>query len=170
MENFFAFYDLPFSLHVDQGHLRKKFYEFSRKYHPDFHTQASGDVQAEILHKSSLNNKAFETLADQNKRIKYILEYKDLLVEGKNAIPQDFLMEMMDFNETLMELEMDFDLEAKSLLHQNLTKLSEELFQSIRELDEPNIILDDASLEKLKDYYLKNQYLKNLFGKLEELS
>lgn len=170
MENFFAFYDLPFSLHVDQTQLRKKFYELSRKFHPDFHTQESNDVQDEILQKSTLNNKAFESLSDQNKRIKYILEYKELLQEGQNAIPQDFLMEMMDYNEALMELQMDFDLEAKDTLKQNLIKLSEDLSLSIKALNEPNKLLDDPSLEKLKAYYLKNQYLKNLFKKLEEMT
>lgn len=170
MENFFAFYDLPFSLHVDQTQLRKRFYEFSRKFHPDFHAQASSDVQDEILQKSTLNNKAFESLSNQDKRIKYILDYKELLQEGQNAIPQDFLMEMMDYNESLMELEMDFNLDAKSSLKQNLIKLSEDLFQSIEALNEPNKLLDGASLEKLKAYYLKNQYLKNLFRKLEEMS
>lgn len=170
MENYFSFYNLPFSLHVNQAELRKKFYDYSRKFHPDFHTQSSSEIQEEILHKSTLNNKAFETLSDRDRRIKYILEYKEQLEEGQNPIPQEFLMEMMEFNEALMELEMDFTQDAKLALHHKISSVSTELSQSISELDQADSILDNEAIDKLKSFYLKNQYLKNLFRKLDEMS
>ena len=170
MENYFAFYDLPFCLYVDQELLRKQFYTLSRKYHPDLHAQDSNEIQDEILQKSTLNNKAFASLSNKDNRIKYILEFKGLLTEGQNKIPQDFLMEMMDFNEELMELQMDYNEEVKNQLQQKLSNLSNTLSGSIAHLDQEGILLDDTALEQLKNYYLKNQYLKNLFKKIDEIS
>jgi molecular chaperone HscB len=40
--NYFELYEIPVSLKPDQQLLRKKFYELSRKYHPDFYGNATG--------------------------------------------------------------------------------------------------------------------------------
>ena len=49
-------------------------------------------------------------MRDPDLRMRYILELEGSLgEEGQNQIPQDFLMEMMEINEALMELEFDFE-------------------------------------------------------------
>ena len=44
MSDYFAFMGFPRELTLDEGKLQQKYYELSRQYHPDFHTQ--GDEQA----------------------------------------------------------------------------------------------------------------------------
>ena len=64
------------------------------------------EKQQEILELSTINNKAWQTLSDPAKRLEYILRQHELLVDGaKPALPADFLMEMMDINERLMEID-----------------------------------------------------------------
>src|SRR5947207_1309194 len=108
--NYFEFYELPESFFPDEKAIKAKFYQFSRQYHPDFHATSSPEKQREILELSTLNTNAYKTLSNFETRLAYILESHGLLGEGtRNDLPGDFLMEMMDLNERLMELEFDFD-------------------------------------------------------------
>ena len=91
----------------------------------------------EILELSTLNNEAYKTLSDFDKRMKYILEIKAVLdEEGKNQIPQDFLMEMMDINEQLMELEFDFDPNIYRKVKSELAQQEKQAYQSIQSIIE----------------------------------
>ena len=104
--NYFEFYEMPESFTIDAGALKRKFYELSKRYHPDFYANEDETKQQEILELSTLNNKAWQTLSDPYKRLEYILKQHNLLEEGaKPQLPADFLMEMMDINERLMEVD-----------------------------------------------------------------
>src|ERR1700744_5327861 len=106
MINYFEFYGIPESFAPDEALLKKKFYQLSKEYHPDFYANEADEKQQEILELSTLNNKAFQALSDQYKRLEYILRTHNLLEEGaKPQLPADFLMEMMEINERLMEID-----------------------------------------------------------------
>ena len=81
--NYFELFDIPVSLSVDKDSIKKKFYELSRKYHPDFYSQASEEEQGEVLQMSALLNKAFKVFSNQNETIKYTLQLKGLLSFGR---------------------------------------------------------------------------------------
>jgi molecular chaperone HscB len=57
--NYFELYEMPISLLPDQQQVKQKFYELSRKYHPDFYTRENDNEQAEALEISSQVNRAF---------------------------------------------------------------------------------------------------------------
>lgn len=164
MENYFAFYGLPISFYTDQKALKKLFLLASRKYHPDYFTLASEEEQAKALIQSSYNNDAYKVLSDEHKRLKYILDLKGIMEEeGKNAIPQEFLMEMMDLNEKVMELQFDFEQSSYDLCQTELAELQQSIFQEVSEImKDYTEDMDDAVLEPVKEYYLKQQYLKRL--------
>ncbi|WP_183559579.1 Fe-S protein assembly co-chaperone HscB [Mucilaginibacter sp. SP1R1] len=104
--NYFEFYGIPESFNISQAALKKKFYELSKLYHPDFYAGEDEDKQQEILELSTLNNKAYQTLSDAPRRMEYVLRLHNLVSEGaKPQLPADFLMEMMDINERLMEVD-----------------------------------------------------------------
>lgn len=104
--NYFEFYGIPESFDIDAALLKKKFYALSKQYHPDFYAGEDETKQQEILELSTLNNKAYQVLSDHARRMEYILKLHDLVSEGaKPKLPADFLMEMMDINERLMEID-----------------------------------------------------------------
>src|ERR1700744_6359589 len=104
--NYFEFYGLSESFTLDDAIVKKKFYQLSKEYHPDFYANEDDAKQQEILELSTLINKAYQTLLSPARRLEYILKLHDLISEGaKPQLPADFLMEMMDINERLMEVD-----------------------------------------------------------------
>lgn len=171
--NYFEFFDLPVRFILDEAALKRQFYVNSKKYHPDFYTLASESKQAEILELSTLNNQAYQTLVDFDKRMKYVLELKGALAEeGKNKLPQAFLLEMMDINEALMELEFDFEQEAYQRVLSSLEAQQSALDASVasalatyEDLPEQTALLDT-----IKNYYLKKRYLLRIKENLNKFA
>ncbi len=171
MMNYFEFYNLPVSLDLDEGELKQIFYKNSKKFHPDFFTLSDVEKQMEALELSTQNNNAYKTLVNFDKRLHHILELKEVLEEeGQNKMPQEFLMEMMEINEAVMELQFDFEEETYSNLLEDIKKFKSELFSEIASIipkKDDEISSDDLNI--LKDYYLKNNYLLRLEDNIKKL-
>lgn len=162
--NYFEFYDIPLSFEPDQTLVKKKYYGLSKKYHPDFYITESEEKQEEILGLSTLNNKAFQTLSNIDKLLPYVLTIKGILIEGeKYILPQDFLMEMMDVNEAIMELEMEEDEEqAKKVLtevDEFDDSLNAEFQQAVEKFNHHKEEYQEAILLQIKDIWYRKKYL-----------
>lgn len=171
--NYFEFFEIPVSFQPDEAQLKTTFYANSKKYHPDFYTLESEEKQMEVLELSTLNNEAYKTLSDFDKRMKYILELKGALAEeGKNQIPQDFLMEMMDINENLMELEFDFDEKKYEQVKAELQSMEASMLTSVQpyleNFDENST--NDSELNAIKNYYLKKRYILRIQENLNKFA
>ena len=102
--NYFELFEIPVQLKVDAGQLHKKFFELSRKYHPDYFVNDKPEAQAEALNRSAILNKAWNAFKNPDETIKYVLQQKNLLEEEeKYELPPDFLMEVLEINEQLMD-------------------------------------------------------------------
>ena len=165
---YFAFYDLPEGFLLDEAALKSKYYQLSRELHPDFHAQDTPAAQAEALRLSTLNTDAYRTLADPDARMAYLLSQHGLLEEGsaQNQLPPDFLMEVMELNEQLMELEMEPDAAAITRLAAEVTALADTLDAGIQPVlaGYAGLPADHrpAALSQVKTYYLKKRYLLRL--------
>lgn len=170
--NYFEFYDLPVSFLMDLDLLKRKYYEISRSAHPDFHTLASESQQEAMLEKSTINNRAYRILSDFDQRLKYILDlFGKLKEEGENKVPQDFLMEMMDLNESLMELETEPSEEMKGSLLAHIRLLEKQALNEIQltlEVTDVSVLSNDQ-WNGMTDYYLKSRYLKRLLDNISNM-
>ncbi len=162
--NYFELYELPLSFRPDEAVLKRKFYELSKKYHPDFYINESDEKQQEILELSTLNNKAFQVLSHPLKRMEYVLQLKGVLAEEEQyQLPQDFLMEMMEVNEALMEMEFESDpvnLERITAQVDDMERgLSDELEEYTHRFDSVNTEEEQTLLLKIKDIWYRQKYL-----------
>lgn len=167
--NYFEFYNIPISFNVDAAALKKTFYSYSKKYHPDFYTLESDERQAEILELSTLNTQAYKTLSDAERRMKYVLELTGAMgEEGQNKLPQDFLSDMMDINEAIMELEFDPDPDAVERVKKEVQVFDNQLITDIKPiLDNYQHDATQAdALEKIKIFFLKKRYLFRIYENL----
>ena len=169
MINYFEFYDIPESFNPDQALLKKKFYQLSKEYHPDFFANDTDERQQEILELSTLNNNAYKILSDNNKRLDYILRINELVAEGaKPQLPADFLMEMMDINERLMEVENSeqlAEITAETLAVEN--ELQEELQSLTTDYETLSHTAKEDRLNKIADIYYRQKYLLRIKESLD---
>ena len=167
--NYFELYNIPVSFQPDLILIKKKFYELSRQYHPDFFTNSSEEEQVEVLEKSSLVNKAFKTFSNPDETIKYVLQLKGLLEEEeKYQLPPDFLMEVMEINEQLMDAKIDAATEKIQGYTTQVSTLQNEIYEPVKQIvehyQEGNI--SEKELLQVKEYYYKKKYLNRILAGL----
>lgn len=101
--NYFEAFGFPKLLDIDLKVLEKRFYELSRKYHPDYFTTASSEDRAQALRMTALVNDAYRTLRHLVRRVEYLLELEGFKPDG-SKVPKTFLMEVFEINEQLEEV------------------------------------------------------------------
>ncbi|WP_219226580.1 Fe-S protein assembly co-chaperone HscB [Pedobacter antarcticus] len=172
--DYFSFYDLPVSFQPDPARVKQQFYALSKKYHPDFYINESEQKQAEVLELSTLNNKAYQLLSDPQKRLHYILELKGMLAEGEQYnLPQEFLMEMMEVNEELMDLQFDPDAAKLAVIKGQVAEISLTLDSSLEILtsgfEEQDSAAQGETLKRVKDIYFRKKYLTRINDSIAKL-
>ena len=108
MPNYFEVFGLPRKLSLDLQELQRRFYDLSRRHHPDFHQTADALAQAASLEASALVNRAYRTLRDPLARVEYVValeEGREVREEtsAKPKPPVDLLAEMLEVQEALQE-------------------------------------------------------------------
>jgi molecular chaperone HscB len=118
--NFFEVFGLPRELGIDEAALQRRFYELSRRHHPDFHQSAPADEQARTLAASARVNTAYRTLRDPVARVEYLVRLEEgretESIDGhgpsrdgapvKPQAPPELLAEMFEIQEALQDARM----------------------------------------------------------------
>lgn len=108
MSDFFAVFGLERRLAIDGAALQRRFYELSRRWHPDFHQAAPAEEQARVLEESARVNAAYRALRDPLARVEYLIRLEEgrETKEGaavKPKAPPALLAEMFEIQEALEE-------------------------------------------------------------------
>ncbi len=164
--NYFELFEMPISLTVDKKYTQDKYFELQKKYHPDFFSNENEEEQDAVLEKSSMINKAYKLFQNENETMKYVLQLKNLLEdEEKYQLPPEFLAEMMELNESLMDVD-DSSLEEAQT---KISQLEKHLYDKVQNIFE-YYSEDNTTGEQLlqvKDYYYKKKYLNRILERLE---
>ncbi|MEI9944946.1 MAG: Fe-S protein assembly co-chaperone HscB [Chitinophagaceae bacterium] len=168
--NYFELFDIPVQLKVDKTGLHQKFISLSRKYHPDYFIKDGDEKMAEVMEVSASLNKAYKTFQEPDATIKYVLQQKGLLEEEeKYELPPDFLMEVLDINEQLMDAD---EPSAVGNIQSSINNLQTEIYEPVKEIVEhyQEGVTSEKELLQVKQYYYKKKYLdrirRELAGKL----
>lgn len=107
--DYFEVFGLPRRLRIDATELQRRFYELSRRHHPDFHQAAPPEQQARALEASARLNAAYRALRDPIARVDYLVRLEEgrETREGsgvKPEAPPELLEEMFEIQETLQEV------------------------------------------------------------------
>jgi molecular chaperone HscB len=100
-----------------------------------------------------------------------VLQLKGLLVEEeKYELPPDFLMEVLEINEELMELD-----ESKTLLPNieiRITELQSEIYEPVKEIVDgyKEGVISEKELLQVKEYYYKKKYLDRIRQQLNGMA
>lgn len=162
----FELFEIPVTLQPDQALLRTKFYELSRRYHPDFHSQSTDDEQQGMLEKSSQLNQAYKVLQNPEETIKYVLKIKGLLEEEeKYQLSNEFLMQMLDLNDQAMESTAP---EEKEKLRNDIAHLKLEIYEPVESIvaNYQEGVTSEEELLQVKEYYYRAKYLDRVVSGL----
>ena len=169
--NYFEIFGIPVQLKVDKNELPKKFFELSRKFHPDFYANTTPSEQNKALEITANLNKAFKAFQNPDETIKYVLQLKGLLEEEeKYQLPPDFLMEVLEINEKLMDA--GDDPELKLSLQSAINNLQSDIYDPVKETVEhyKDGVTTEEELLQVKEYYYKKKYLHRIQQQLNGMS
>ena len=161
--NYFEIFGLPVQLKLDNTDLPKKFFELSRQFHPDFSANATPSEKEKALEITANLNKAFKTFQNEDDIIKYVLQLKGLLEEEeKYQLPPDFLMEVLEINEKVMDAEDDPNLKVNLL--SAIDNLQSEIYAPVKKIIESyqDGVTTEKELLQVKEYYYKKKYLTRI--------
>lgn len=164
--NYFELFDLAQSFQPDQALVKKKFYQLSRQYHPDFYGNGDTQEKEKALEMSALVNKAYQTLQNQDLLVKYVLKEAGLLEEDeKYQLSPDFLMEVMDLNEQLMDAD---EPETKTAIKTAIDQLNTQIYEPVKATLEnhPGNTLTQEKLLQVKEFYFRKKYLDRILAEL----
>ena len=161
--NYFEIFGYPVQLKVDKTDLPRRFFELSRKFHPDFYANATPSEKEKALEITANLNKAFKTFQNEDDTIKYVLQLKGLLEEEeKYQLPPGFLMEVLEINEKLMDAEDDPNLKLHLL--SAIENLQSSIYEPVKNIIEnyQDGITTEKELLQVKEYYYKKKYLTRI--------
>lgn len=159
--NYFELFGFPVSPTIDKTLVAKKYFELQKNHHPDFFTQATEEEKENALVQSADINKAFAIFQNEDKTIEYFLQQKgSIITDEKFQLPNDFLMQMMEINETLAEKD-------GVTLAAEMAEIEKTLYADIEPvLQQSAADIDEAGMQKLKQYYYKKKYLTRILVRL----
>lgn len=164
--NYFELFDIEQRFLPDQAMVKKKFYQLSRQFHPDFYGNGSDEEKEKALEMSALVNKAYQTLQNQDLLVKYVLKEAGLLEEDeKYQLSPDFLMEVMDLNEQLMDAD---EPETKTAIKTAIDQLNTQIYEPVQATLEnhPGNTLTQEKLLQVKEFYFRKKYLDRILAEL----
>jgi molecular chaperone HscB len=118
----FAIFGLPRRFEVAVPDLEKRFRELSFQVHPDRFARKAPRERRLALERSTALNDAYRTLKDPLRRATYLLSLNGLKVESESGgsamgqLPPEFLEEIMELREGLMDAQAEGNEGAKATL------------------------------------------------------
>ncbi len=159
--NYFELFEIEPAPAIDKKLLAEKYFALQKKNHPDFYTQATEAEKEMALEQSAHINKAFTIFQNEDRTLEYFLQWKGIVqADEKYQLPPDFLMEMMELNETLDEKD-------GVEITEELAGIEKAMYAQIAPvLNDGALHNDAAALEKLKLYYYKKKYIQRILARL----
>jgi molecular chaperone HscB len=100
--------------------------------------------------------------------IRYVLELKKMLPDDRYEYSPQFIMEVRDINEELMELEIDEKqeqlMEVEQKVNTLLTKIYEDVEPVIESYKEETA--SEETLLQVKDFYFEKKYLQRILDRI----
>jgi len=169
--DYFEVFGLPRQLGIDTLALEKKFYELSRKCHPDYFTTASPSEKTQAVRMTALLNDAYRTLRHPVHRVEYLLSLYGFKPDS-SKVPQALLMEVFEINERLEGVKggtasVEEADSLRALIKEKRERFDADLQQASLEWDE--LVKSGQAeaklkeqLARLKEILSESSYIRNL--------
>ena len=156
--DYFSVLGIPRSPVVNQAELTQRYYDLSRRLHPDLYQSGTAEEKEASLKNTALLNRAYRTLRDLLQRSQYWLELQgEQLGKDNNRVPPELADLVFEVQEKLAEVR-ELRAEGKE------TEVGAELARIRAELNEQMVGLRTALAENLAQWEGGRQAPKLLPG------
>ncbi|EFI23910.1 Fe-S protein assembly co-chaperone HscB [Neisseria sp. oral taxon 014 str. F0314] len=159
MSQYFTLFQLEPQFDIDTDSLEQNYRTLAARFHPDRFASASAFEQKQAVMMSSTINEAYRTLKNPTDRAAYLLRQQGIDADAPEhtSFAPEFLMQQMEWRETLAEARGGQDQTALPALDKEISGAQQELWQDLREAfrrqqyeDAAQLVRQGRFLDKLK--------------------
>ena len=135
MSQYFTLFQLQPAFDIDAENLEQTYRALAARFHPDKFASASAFEQKQAVMMSSTINDAYRTLRNPIDRAAYLLKTLGIDADAPEhtSFAPDFLMQQMEWRETLMEARAESDLKTLENLNDEIRAEQEKLFCDLKQ-------------------------------------
>jgi molecular chaperone HscB len=132
-QDFFSLFDFPSQFKIDATLLEQKYRALQSQVHPDKFSHLSETERRISMQWATRVNEAHQTLRSPLNRARYLLMLNgvDTQEETNTAMPVDFLMQQMEWRETLAVAKQGRNIEALAEIEQQVKRMKLTLEQKL---------------------------------------
>ena len=159
MSQYFTLFQLDPQFDIDTDSLEQNYRTLAARFHPDRFASASAFEQKQAVMMSSTVNEAYRTLKNPTDRAAYLLRQQGIDADAPEhtSFAPEFLMQQMEWRETLAEARGGQDQTALPALDKEISGAQQELWRDLREAfrrqqyeDAAQLVRQGRFLDKLK--------------------
>ena len=135
MSQYFNLFQLEPSFNIDTEALEQTYRALAARFHPDKSASASAFEQKQAVMMSSTINDAYRTLKSPIDRAAYLLKSQNIDADAPEhtSFSPEFLMQQMEWRETLMDAQMEQNHDAIRALDQEIQEVQSNLYQDLQQ-------------------------------------
>ena len=135
MSQYFNLFQLEPSFNIDTVALEQSYRALAARFHPDKFASASAFEQKQAVIMSSTINDAYRTLKSPIDRAAYLLKSQNIDADAPEhtSFSPEFLMQQMEWRETLMDAQMEQNHDAIRALDQEIQEVQSSLYQDLQQ-------------------------------------
>ena len=135
MSQYFTLFQLEPAFDIDAENLEQTYRALAARFHPDKFASASAFEQKQAVMMSSTINDAYRTLKNPIDRAAYLLKTLGIDADAPEhtSFAPDFLIQQMEWRETLMEARAESDLKTLENLNDEIRAEQEKLFSDLKQ-------------------------------------
>ena len=135
MSQYFNLFQLEPSFNIDTEVLEQTYRALAARFHPDKFASASAFEQKQAVMMSSTINDAYRTLKSPIDRAAYLLKSQNIDADAPEhtSFSPEFLMQQMEWRETLMDAQMEQNHDAIRALDQEIQEVQSNLYQDLQQ-------------------------------------
>lgn len=138
-QNFFQLFNLPEQFNIDQQQLDNAYRKLQAQVHPDRYAASPEGQRRLALQWSTLANEAYSTLKQPLKRASYLCKLNGIDIDQESSVdmPIEFLMQQLDWRETLEQAHTPPNQITLDHLHQTImSERAKQLTQLTQAIDQ----------------------------------
>ena len=135
MSQYFTLFRIEPAFDIDAENLEQTYRALAARFHPDKFASASAFEQKQAVMMSSTINDAYRTLRNPIDRAAYLLKTLGIDADAPEhtSFAPDFLMQQMEWRETMMEARAESDLKTLENLNDEIRAEQEKLFCDLKQ-------------------------------------